>query len=321
MSSPRVGRHGGTGVLTVAAVALGAIGLAACGDEDDEPDFSGVEITVGSRDFTEQYLLSAILLEALEEYGASTVDASRTGDIATTRAALEGGDIGAYWEYNSAALVEVFGQPAEPDADGEELTDEAAEIDAANSITWLGRSTFNNTYGFALNEALAEEHQSTRYSVEAFDLDDLAELLEDDSDLTVCVEDAFVERADGLVLFEDHTGFTIPDEQLRIVGSTDEIYPLLDDGECDVGEVFTTDGQIAELDLDVVEDPGVFLVYNASLTIRDDVYAQAPDEFDRLVDDILAPLSQSRMTDLNGRVAAGVAVAEVADEFVDEFLD
>jgi osmoprotectant transport system substrate-binding protein len=185
----------------------------------------------------------------------------------------------------------------------------------------VGRSTFNNTYGFALSTELAEEHQSTRYSVEAFDLDDLADLLEDDSDLIVCVEDAFVERSDGLVLFENHTDFAIPDDQLRIVGSTDEIYPLLDAGECDVGEVFTTDGQIAELDLDVVEDPGVFLVYNVSLTIRDEVYDQAPDGFDDLVDDILGPLSQSGMTVLNGRVAAGEPVAGVAADFVNEYVD
>jgi osmoprotectant transport system substrate-binding protein len=311
------------GRRAVAVFAVGSIvALAAgCGGDDAELDFSGVEVTVGSRDFTEQYVLSAILIAALEEFDATVTDATDTGDIATTRAALESGEIDAYWEYNSAALVEVFDRPAEPEVDGEELTDEAADLDGVNAITWVGRSTFNNTYGFALNEALAEEHQSTRYSIEAFDLDDLADLLDDDGSLLVCVEDAFVERSDGLVLFEDHTGFTIPDEQLRVVGSTDEIYPLLDRGECDVGEVFTTDAQIAELGLDVVEDPGVFLVYNVSLTIRDEVYQQAPDEFNQLVDEILGPLSQSRITELNGRAAGGEPLDELADDFVDEFLD
>jgi osmoprotectant transport system substrate-binding protein len=292
-----------------------------CTDDEGGFDFSGVEITVGSRDFTEQYVLSGILIEALERFGAEVHDATDTGDIVTTRAAIESGEIDAYWEYNSAALVEVFGAPSDPDDDGEELTDEARDLDAENSITWVGRSTFNNTYGFALTPELAEEHQSTRYSVQAFDLDELADLLEDDDDLLVCVEEAFVDRVDGLALFEEQTGFTIPDEQLRILASTGEIYPLLREGDCDVGEVFTTDAQIAELDLDVVEDRGVFLVYNASLTIRDDAYEQAPDEFDRLVDDILGALSQTRMTELNGRVAAGEPVAEVADEFVDEFVD
>ncbi len=303
--------------LLLVVVAL----VAACGSDDDERDFSGVAVTVGSRDFTEQFVLSAVLLEALDEADADVVDAANTGDIAATRAALEAGEIDAYFEYNSAALVEAFGRPPEPDAEGEELTEEARRIDTANGITWIGRSTFNNTYGFALSPALADQHQTTRYSVDAFDLDDLADLLDDDSELVVCVEDAFVERADGLVLFEQHTGYEIPDDQLLVLGSTDEIYPLLAEGDCDVGEVFTTDGQIAELDLLVVQDPGVFLVYNVSLTIRDEVYQQAPDDFDALVDDILGALSQSRMTELNALVAAGVPVAEVADDFVDQFVD
>ncbi len=303
------------------AMLAGPALLTGCGGDDEQPDFGGVDVVVGSRDFTEQYVLSGILIQALDRFGAEVVDATDTGDIDTTRAALEAGEIDAYWEYNSAALVEALGQPPDPDADGSELTDDAAALDAPNGIVWLGRSTFNNTYGFALSDALGEEHQSTRYSVGSFDLDDLAELLEDDDGLVVCVEDQFVERSDGLTLFEEQTGVTIPDAQLRIVGSTDEIYPALDDGECDVGEVFTTDGQIAELDLDVVQDPGVFLVYNASLTIRDEVYEQDPEAFDQLVEDILAALSQTRMTELNGRVAAGETVADVADEFVDEFVD
>lgn len=302
--------------LTATALVLP---LAGCGG--DEPlDFSGVEIAVGSREFTEQYVLSAILIDALDEYGADVTDAVPTGDIATTRAALESGEIDAYWEYNSAALVEVFGQPGDPDADEDDLTDEAAELDAANDITWVGRSTFSNTYGFALSPPLAEEHQPTRYSPDAFDLADLADLLDDEPDLIVCVEDAFVQRDDGLALFETGTGFTIPDDQLRVVDSTDEIYPLVGDGDCDVAEVFTTDAQIAEYDLDVVEDPGVFLTYNVSLTIRDEVYQQAPDAFDALVDDILGALSRQRMIELNGRVAAGQPVAEVADDFVSQFL-
>lgn len=305
--------------LTAMAATTLLVPIAGCGD-DKSLDFSGVEITVGSRDFTEQLVLSAILIDALDRYGADVTDAVPTGDIATTRAALEGGEIDAYWEYNSAALVEVFGQPGDPDADGEDLTDEAAELDAANGITWVGRSTFSNTYGFALSPSLADEHKPTRYSPDAFGLDDLDDLLDDEPDLVVCVEDDFVQRNDGLALFETRTGFTIPDHQLHVVGSTDEIYPLVDHGDCDVAEVFTTDAQLATSGLDVVEDPGVFLTYNVSLTIRDEVYQQAPDAFDALVEEILGALSRQRMTELNGRVATGEPVADVAADFVNEFL-
>lgn len=302
-----------------ATIALTAT-LSACGS-DDPPDFSGVEVTVGSRDFTEQYVLSAILIEALDEYGATVTDATDTGDIATTRAAIEAGEIDAYWEYNSAALVEVFGEAGDPDADPDDLTERAAELDNANGIAWLGRSSFSNTYGFALSPGLGEEHQPNRYDPEAFDLDELADLLDDEPDLTVCIEDAFAERADGLTLFEEGTGFTIPDDRLMIFDSIDEVYAAVGgSGDCDVAEVFTTDPQIDEYDLDVVENDGVFLTYNVSLTIRDDVYEQAPDEFDALVDDIVGALSRQRIIELNARAASGEPVDQIAGDFVDEYL-
>lgn len=305
--------------VTVAATAA----LSACAG-DEAPDFSGVEITVGSRDFTEQYMLSAILVEALDRYGATVTDATDTGDIATTRSALETGDIDAYWEYNSAALVEVFGEAGDPAADPDDLTDRAAELDDANGIEWVGRSSFSNTYGFALSPGLGAEHQPNRYDPDAFDLDDLAELLDDEADLMVCVEDAFLERADGMALFEEGTGFAIPADRLVVVASIDEVYPLVSgrgSGECDVVEVFTTDPQIAEYDLDVVENDDVFLTYNASLTLRDEVYEQAPDRFDALVDDILGALSRQRIIELNARAAGGEPLDQIAADFVTEFLD
>jgi len=300
-------------VLAVAAV------LAGCSAE--APDFSGVDITIGARDFDEQLVLSSILAEALERSGATVTTDIPTGNLPQTRAALESGEIDAYWEYNSVALVEVFGQQGDPDADGEELTESAAEIDAANGITWVGRSSFSNAYGFGLSQELAAEHRPSRYSPEAFDLEDLADLLGDRPELMVCVEERFVARADGLELFEAGTGFTIPDDQLRVVGSTDEVYELVEDGECDVAEVFTTDSRIGFTGLAVVEDPGIFLTDNVSLTIRDEVYEQAPEAFDALVDGILGALSRQRMIELNGRVAAGDPPDDVAAEFVDEFID
>ena len=97
------------------------------------------------------------------------------------------------------------------------------------------------------------------------------------------------------------------------------IYEATAAGECDFGEVFTTDGQIEALDLDLVVDDGVFYVYNVSLNIRSDVYESHADDIDALVDSILRPMSQSRITDLNRRVSNGEPVAEVAEDFLRQF--
>ncbi len=304
--------------LTVIAVLAGA-----CGSDDssgaDAEAFDGVSVVVGSKNFTEQYVLGEILLQALAARGADVTDATDFGDSPATRAGLLAGDIDTYWEYNSTGWVQHLGQ-SDPADEGEQLTADVAELDRAdNGIVWVGRSSFNDTYGFAMSPEVADEAQATRASIDAFNLDDMAELLGDDSDRVVCIEADFQTRADGLTLFESATDLKLPDDQIRVYEDEAEIYQEVADGVCDFGEIFTTDGRIDELELSVVVDPGIFYIYNVSLTMPESLYDQAPDAFDELVDDILNPMSQSRITDLNGRVASGEPVAEVAKSYLRDF--
>lgn len=299
--------------------------LTACGGDDegggfDAEAFTGIDVTVGSKNFTEQYVLSEILIQALAARGANVTDAIDTGDTPTTRAALLAGDIDLYWEYNSTGWVEHLGQADPPNPEGEELTESVAEIDSErNSIEWIGRSSFNDTYGFAPSPEIAEETQASRITVEAFDLEGMADYLEDNSDTIVCVEPEFPNRADGLVLFEEETGFEIPQDRIRVFDNAADIYEAVATGICDFGEIFTTDGRIDSLDLTVVVDPGVFYVYNVSLNIPTNLYQRAPEAWDDLVEEILAPLSQNRITELNRRVAEGEPLSDVAADFIRTF--
>lgn len=306
--------------MALAAVLMLAGG---CGGDDDggaaTDEFDGVTITVGSKNFTEQYVLSEILIQALEARGAEVTDATDTGDTPTTRAALLDGDIDAYWEYNSTGWVEHLGND-DPDSDGEALTEAVAEADAANGIRWLGRSSFNDTYGFAVTPEIRQETLTSRANnAQAFDLAEMADYLAENDGTVVCVEPEFPERADGLILFEDATGFIVPPDRILVIDDEAAIYDAVAEGECDFGEIFTTDGRLESLDLSVVVDPGVFYVYNASLTIRDEIYEQASEAFDDVVDDVITPLTQARITELNRRVADGEPVEDVAEDYLDEF--
>lgn len=306
------------GLLLVTA--LFAVG---CGSDDDgvgsAADFEGISVTVGSKNFTEQYVLSEILIQGLAARGAQVTDQTNTGDTPTTRAALLAGEIDTYWEYNSTGWVEHLGNSAAPDEDGEQLTKDVRAADQANGIEWLGQSNFNDTYGFALAPELADEIAPTRVRVDAFDLEAMADYLDDNADAIVCVEPEFPERADGLTLFETDTDYTLPPSQMRVFDDPADIYDAVADGICDFGEVFTTDGRIDALGLTLVVDGGVFYVYNVSLNIPTDLYDQAPGAFDDLVGDILRPLSQTRITELNRRVAQGEPIAEVAAGFLRTF--
>ncbi|MDY7105115.1 MAG: glycine betaine ABC transporter substrate-binding protein [Actinomycetota bacterium] len=277
-----------------------------------EIDLSGIEIAVGSKDFTEQLVLGQLMVAAFEATGADVTDRVNLGGTAVAREALLSGDIDVYAEYNGTGWTNHLGQD-DPSFDPDELTQNVREMDLAeNDIHWLGQAPFNNTYGFATGSALTEENGG------AFDMQGMADYLEANPDSTVCMETEFPDRPDGLVLFEDHTGYTIPEDQIQIL-DTSVIYTETADGNCDFGEIFTTDGRIPALDLTIVEDPGVMILYNISMNVRDDLYQQAPAEFDAIAEMLLAPLDNETMADLNAqRDVEGLTPEEVATNFLTE---
>ncbi len=272
-------------------------------------DFTGQEITVGSKDFTEQIVLGEILVQALESKGATVNNNTNLGGTSVNRDALLANEIDAYWEYNGTGWTVHLGQE-DPSFDPDELSNDVCVTDLAeNSVRWIGRSPFNDTYGFATAPDFLDGDAP-------FSLQSMADYLAENEDASVCLETEFPNRPDGLVLFEDATGYAVPESQIEIL-ETGVIYEETANGNCDFGEVFTTDGRIPGLGLNLVEDPGVFILYNVSLTMPDSVYQQAPEAWDAIVAEILAPLDEDLMAELNRRVSIdGESAADVAADFL-----
>lgn len=285
------------GVLAMSGCAGASYGTPVAGSALDTGDLSGVSVTVGSKDFDEQLILGYIMVEAFGAAGADVTDQVNLGGTAVAREALESGDIDVYMEYNGTGWTNHLGQ-SDPSFNPEELTGLVAEQDLAeNGIVWVGRSPFNNTYGFASSPEVTEANGGP------FTLTTMMEYVRDNPDAVVCMESEFPNRPDGLILTVEHTGIELPEEQ-RLILDTGIIYSETADNNCDFGEVFTTDGRIPGLGLAVVEDPGVNILYNVSATIREDTYNQAPAAFDTIVDALLEPLTNPRMLELNGRVSS-----------------
>lgn len=211
----RVGSQG-EDQSAVAAEFLEEQGLTGDGGSLSEYDLSGIDITVGSKDFTEQLVLGEMIAQAYEAAGANVTNQVNLGGTEVNRAALLSGDIDAYAEYNGTGWTVHLGQE-EPATDPETLTEDVREMDLEeNGIRWLGRSPFNNTYGFAVNQDFVDAEGVPT-------LQDMAEYIEANPDATVCMESEFPDRPDGLVLFEEATGFEIPDDQIEIL-DTNLIY-------------------------------------------------------------------------------------------------
>ncbi len=305
--------------ITIFGLALAMLATA-CGDDAEtagggrlaEYDLSGIDIAVGSKDFDEQLVLGEILVAAFEAAGATVDNKVDLGGTNVARAALESGDIDVYMEYNGTGWTQHLGLE-NPSFDPETLTQGVRERDLEqNGIRWIGRSPFNNTYGFASGPAITEANGG------AFTLQTMADYLEANPDASLCLESEFPSRSDGLILTEEHTGYDVPDSQITIL-DTGLIYTETAAGNCTFGEIFATDGRIPTLGLTLVEDPGVNILYNISMTIRDDKYQEAPEAFDKIAEEILAPLDNERMAELNARVSAeGEDPGDVAREYLIE---
>jgi len=274
-----------------------------------ELDFSGIDINVGSKDFIEQFVVGSLAIVGLEAGGATVTDSTNLGGTVVNRDALLAGEIDTYFEYNGTGWT-VHLANENPSFDSVALTNDVCVNDLQeNNIRWVGVSPFNNTYGFAT---------ASDSPAAGVDLQGMMEYVNENADATVCMESEFPNRPDGLVLVENATGLTIPAGQSEIL-ETGVIYEETANGSCTFGEVYTTDGRIPALGLDVVEDDGVLILYNASMTMSDDVFQQAPEAFEALADTIFANLDDDTMAELNRRVSTdGEDPKAVATDYLTE---
>jgi osmoprotectant transport system substrate-binding protein len=297
--------------------------LSACGEADvDTPaeaggsiiedyDLTGAELTVGSKEFTEQLILGHIARIALEAAGATVDDEIGLAGTAIVRAALLAGEIDLYWEYTGTGWITHLGE-TEPVPGAQAQYDAVAERDLEeNAIRWLAPGLFDNTYAVAVHESAAAEYDLSTLS-------DLQRLLDEDPDAaTFCIASEFATRDDGLPGMEAHYGISFPDDNLVMLDEGAIYSEVADRSNCNLGEVFATDGRIAALDLVVLEDDREFFpVYNPAVTVRDDVY-QAYPQLGDLFADIAGRLDTVTMQDLNARVdEAGEFPEEVAEDWL-----
>ena len=130
---------------------------------DDSIDLSGVSLTVGSKEFTEQLILGYITKFALEDAGAEASDQIGLVGSTTVREALTSGEIDLYWEYLGTGWVTYLGNESGiPDV--QEQFEAVRDADAANGITWLEPAPFNNTYAIAMTDEASEELGITKIS-------------------------------------------------------------------------------------------------------------------------------------------------------------
>lgn len=283
-------------ILAVLMLAL----LTACGNVggtggSESGSGSGPTITVGSKNFTEQYILGELYAQALAANGFHAETKLDLGSEQIADKALQNGQIDLYPEYTGTALVDVLGYEGEYPSTPETTYKKAKELYAKRdpADTMLTPAHFNDTYGVYVRKDVAEK----------YDLKTLADLAEVSPKLTFVIFSEFKNREDSYPnMKKNYPAFDFGD--FVIVNSMGgPIYQGVLQGEGDAGVGFTTDPQLASGKLVVMEDPkNIWPFYFPAPVIRSDVLKKYP-KMKGVLNKVSASLNAEIMRKLNAQVA------------------
>jgi glycine betaine/choline ABC-type transport system substrate-binding protein len=296
-------------LLALLAAAVLALGIAACGDDDDDdggdttgettanliesnPDNSGVNLTVGSKNFTEALIVGEIYAQALQAAGYSVNTDLNLGSEQVALRALEAGEISGYPEYTSTALTSFFNK----EADQVPAEADAAYQDARAELEKQGLTAFAPT-PFADANAVG----TLTTTAEELGVDTISDLQGKSQDLVLAGSPECRQRVDCLVGLQDIYGlqfreFTPVDIELR--------YPVLDDGRADLSILFTSDANLANSDKYTLleDDMGIFPAGNVIWITDQATVDEAGPDYQATIEKVQEGLTLEVMQELNSRV-------------------
>ena len=214
-------------------------------------------IKVGSKRFTESYILGEILARA-----SGGIHRPGLGNTGIVVSALKAGAIDVYAEYTGTIAAEVVRQPGRTGL--QELNAALAPLGLAAGVP-LG---FNDTYALAMREDRAA-------SLGVRTVSDLARHPE----AKLGLSQEFIGRADGWAGLKN--AYRLPHTPLGLDHGL--AYEAIAAGRMDVMDVYSTDAKIARYKLRVLDDDrGFFPRYDAVLLYRSDLPVRAPEQFKAL---------------------------------------
>ncbi len=250
-------------------------------------------VVIGSKNFTESYLLGEIIAQLLEGEGIRVTRRFGLGGTLICHEALVSGEIDLYVEYTGTITEVILQAEVAPRRDA--LVAPLAE----RGLQPLPELGFDNTYALVLVADRAVELGVARIS-------QLADL----PSLRVAFSHEFLRRQDGWPGLRDRY-----DLRFQPVGIEHGLaYQALARGSVDVTDAYSTDGDIERYGLVTLKDDRAFFPRYAALPLaREDLPAAAGAVVGRLG----GRIDEERMRRLNAEVVVGKrSFAAVAADFL-----
>ena len=257
----------------LAAILLTAVICASVETARAEP------IVVGSKAFTESVILGEVLAQTARLSGAPAEHRQSLGGTRILYEALRRGDIDAYVEYSGTLTQELLvGTPLE-------------SLDVALHDLGLSMSAplgFNNTYAIGMKPEIAD-------SLGIRTISDLR----DHPDLPLGFANEFMDRGDGWPALRAR--YQLPQTNVRGLDH-DLAYRALDEGSIAATDLYSTDAEIRQYGLVVLEDDQRhFPRYDAVVLYRTALRDEAPNVV-AAWDALSGAIDEESMIALNARV-------------------
>jgi osmoprotectant transport system permease protein len=253
------------------------------------------ELVIGSKRFTESYILGEIAAQAAQAAGQTAVHRQGLGNTAILFEALKAGSIDLYPDYTGTVAREL-------------LKTEATDLDSLNrGLQPLGLGVavklgFNNTYALALLDAKAKE-------LGAQTIGDLA----GHPNLRFGLSHEFLQRSDGWPGLQRAYG--LPQSPRGLDHGL--AYEAIAASQIDVMDIYSTDAKIAKYKLRVLtDDKHYFPEYAALFVYRLDVPQRFPEAWAALRK-LEGRIGEPAMIALNAQAELdGKSFAAVAEGFL-----
>jgi osmoprotectant transport system substrate-binding protein len=295
-------------VCTILALAGLSAGVAACGSSNDnssggsssaststspaasQPGKGKPAVTIGTKDFTEEFILGELYRQALAAKGYTVKLKKNIGATEIIDKALTSHQIDAYPEYTGESVATVA-KRNEPAKTADEEYQLAKQFYEGRGQTVSEPTPFEDVDAIATTKAFAQKNGLTS-------MEDLKKL----KSFSLAARPEFKGRQQGLVGMQKDYGLTNAKFRQLSLGVQ---YQALDSGKVDTANVFTTDAQLAGGKYTVLKDPkGVFGFQNVSFVIdKNKLAALGGARFMAVINGVNKLLTTPAMTTMNKAVA------------------
>jgi osmoprotectant transport system substrate-binding protein len=247
-------------------------------------------VTIGTKDFTEEFILGELYKDALEAKGYTVNLKKNIGATEIIDKALTSHKIDAYPEYTGESVATVA-KRNEPAKTADEEYQLAKQFYEGRGQTVSDPTPFEDVDAIAATKAYAQKNGLTT-------MEDLKKL----GSFSLGARPEFKDRQQGLAGMKKVYGINNAKFRQLALGVQ---YQALDSGKVDTANIFTTDAQLASGKYTVLKDPkGVFGFQNVAFVIDKDKLQQlGGDQFMSIINGVNKLLTTPAITAMNKAVA------------------